>query len=78
MGLLGLILMVTGGLLCLAFMIRVVIESWKIIYAIAPYIIMIILLFLLSVGFSNLEQEMETQDANHIESIEYPSRRSER
>ena len=66
-------------LLCLAFVIRVVIEIWSIIYAMAPYIVgvVVIVFLLLSVGYTGSEQETEVKDANHIESIEDTSGRGE-
>lgn len=79
MGILESVAIVIGGLLCLAFVIRVVVEVWKIIFALAPFVIGIaaILFFLLNVGYTGSEQEVEVEDANHIESIENSSGRSE-
>lgn len=79
MGLLESVLVIISGLLCLAFVIRIAVELWKIIYGIAPYIIGVIaiLFFLISVDYTGSEQEMEVKDANHIESIKYQSGRSE-
>jgi len=66
-------------LFCLAFVIRFAIGTWKVIYKLAPIAVPIIALALYMIA-NNIPiydtYETEVKDANHIESIEDPSRRS--
>jgi len=70
----------TLALFGIAFVIRMAAGIWKIIWDLAPIAVPLIILALYMVA-NNIPiydtYEMEVKDANHIESIENPSGRSE-
>ena len=68
---------VTLALIALAFSVRVIIESWKFVYAVAPYIVLLAISMGMYLYAGAFNEETEVKDANHIEAVEDQSGRSE-
>ena len=77
MGITEIVIYILVGLIGIAFTTRILIEFWKIIYAMAPIIVAIIFCMTVVIVLGEQDIETEVKDANHIESIEDQSRRGE-
>ena len=67
------------ALFSLAFVLRLIIGTWKLIYKLAPLVVplVLMLLFMLANDIPIHEKyRTEGDNADHIESVEDPSRRS--
>ena len=67
------------ALFCVAFVVRIAVGAWKFVYSMAPWVVPLVILALYMIA-NDIPiydtYETEVKDANHIESIEDPSRRS--